>query len=561
MAARRPSTVRTSLASVVDADETAVLQQLLDASPTIPVALGSGWTVTNANDAFLELVGFVRRDLESGHAVRLDDIVLHWPSVRRTIEDRAECALSVHVRVPGPAQPVQLRWRWLDRDRERWAASFERRTSDEHGPQRIESRTDPLTGLPNRRQLLAVVERHLAIAPQRSFAVVFLDLDRFKLVNDTYGHRVGDQVLRTVGHRLQAFAAHMDTIARLGGDEFAACLANIECVDQVRALCAVLLDALAEPVQLPGRAFQLGASIGVALNEGRGLDAATLLGRADEAMYQAKTAGRNQVAVWKRTWTDTGSNVELSLRGLGAGTGIETLFQPIVGRAGEVVGYEALARWRQGSHLVGPDAFIPVAERTGAMHVVTARVLHQALTFASGLPEGVRVHVNVSQSEVTDSRLATLIARTAESVGVPPDRLCIEVTETMLALDLGLAARFLDDIRATGCTVAIDDFGVGYGPLTMAREVHVDCLKIDQSFVADLVEDEAARAVVGSIVALAHGLGATVVAEGVESAEVLEVLWSLDVDAVQGFEVGPPSVDGRADARHLRSGDASGHPG
>lgn len=402
-----------------------------------------------------------------------------------------------------------------------------------------EGRMDPLTGLSNRRHLQSMLERHLAVAAPCSLAVVFIDLDRLKVINDTFGHETGDRVLRVIGGRLRGFVSDFDLIVRLGGDEFAGCVVDIPSVEQVHALCERVLDAVAEPISIRGHELSLTASVGIATNAAS-VTAAELLGNADEAMYDAKRSGRNQACVFSRRRGTGSAMVELSLRDLTQASGIETVYQVIQDADGRTVALEALARWRQGEELLGPDEFVPLAERSGAMSAVTSAVLQQALEVVSGLDETIIVHVNVSQTMIGDGRLAAIVERACTSAGVSPTRLCLEVTETSFAPDAHAAAARLAGLRALGCPISIDDFGTGYGSLVLIRDAVIDVVKIDQTFVDGVVDDPAAQAIVRSVVTLAHGIGATVVAEGVDDDAKRKAAFALGCDAIQGNLVGEP---------------------
>lgn len=414
--------------------------------------------------------------------------------------------------------------------------------------ERDEGRMDPLTGLSNRRHLHAVLERYLTTAAPGSLAVVFLDLDRLKVVNDTYGHETGDRVLRVVGGRLRGFASELDLVVRLGGDEFAACIVDIPSVEVVQELCERLLVAVAEPIVIRGHDLSLTASIGIATNN-CAATATDLLSHADEAMYDAKRAGRDQANLFTRQRGSGTSAVEISLHQLGQASGIETQFQVIEDAHGCPIAVEALARWRQGEALLGPDEFVPLAERFGAMATITQAVLDQALAVASGLDERISVHVNVSQSALGDGRLASTIERSCEGLGVSPKRLCLEITETSFAPDAHAAAARLHELRSLGCGVAIDDFGTGYGSLVLIRDAAVDSVKIDKSFIDEIVDSPPVQAIVRSVVTLAHGIGATVVAEGVDDDAKRNVSFELGCDAIQGNLVGQPESAAEITAR------------
>ena len=545
----------TSLLALADSTDLDTLRRLVDESPTSAVAMGSGVTVTHANSTFLRLVGAERADLDNS-AVRLDEVVVSWPTVRQEFLGTEAGSTVVFLRTELVSHMATMTWRWLDDTRTRWAATLDGRPERSPGAPSHGDRIDGLTGLPNRHQFISVLERDLRDASPGSVAVVFMDLDRFKLINDGFGHAVGDNVLRTIGHRLQRFTSDVDVVARIGGDEFGASISHIEHLERVRLLCRDLLEEISMSVTLDYEEFSLSGSIGIAVNE-LGDDAASLIAHADEAMYVAKQSGRNQIAVWSRAGPSSTVDIELSLHALNRATGLESWFQPMVDAEGYVVAVEALARWRQDGHLLEADSFVPVAERGGAMPMLTRRMLDQALVFArESALQSAPVHVNISQTMLSDSRLFGLVEHALRRSGLGPERLCLEITETSLVSDPEIAARHLRQLRAMGFHVAIDDFGTGFGSLTLARDSGADCLKIDRSFTHAVLTDPTARAVVRSIVVLAEGLGATVVAEGVEDPETAERLFELGCDAVQGFHFGgamlPAVIVDRAGVGDLR---------
>jgi len=426
------------------------------------------------------------------------------------------------------------------------AQGIERKRAEE--ALRRQALHDALTDLPNRVLLrdrldgeLRAIQHH-----QRPLALLLLDLDRFKEVNDTFGHQQGDLLLQEVARRLRDSLRDSDTVARLGGDEFAVLLPDTDARGAVAAahkLCAAL-DA---PVPIEGHLLHAEASVGIALCPEHGSDAATLLSHADVAMYTAKRQ-RSGCAVYDALH-DPYSPRRLGLigdlrRAIAQGA-LALHYQPKIEVAtGRVRGVEALVRWphpRQG--LIPPDGFIPLAEETGLIAPLTHWVLDEALRqchlwHGRGLDLGMAV--NLSVWNLHDPTLLEAIARLLETYGVPPAALCLELTESAIMADTGRAVDALTRLRALGVRLAVDDFGTGYSSLAYLKRLPVDELKIDKSFVQRLAEDATDLTVVTSVVGLGHGLGLHVVAEGVENGAALELLARLGCDTAQGYHIGRP---------------------
>ena len=406
--------------------------------------------------------------------------------------------------------------------------------------------TDPLTGLANRDALLRATRGAIARAGDR-VALVVLDLDRFRSLNDTLGHAAGDRLLVRVGDRLRRAAAALPApagqalVARLSGDEFAVLLPDAG-DDPVRTARALVAD-LAAPLFLDGLQLVLEASAGVAVTPVDAADADTLLRRADIAMAHAQRS-RSGVAGY-RPEQDADTPQRLSLlsdlrRALDTGQ-VRIHYQPKVAFDGHVVGLEALVRWdRDGHGPVSPEEFVGLAESSGLMPRLTDYVLEAAVTqLAVWRAEGmtVQVAVNVSPRDVLRSGFARGIADRLARHGVPPGALQLEITERLLLEDGQLAADTLEELRDRGVGMSLDDFGTGYSSLVRLRRLPVGELKIDRSFVSRMVADDHDAAVVRCSVQLAHSLGLTVVAEGVEDDETWERLHAMGCDAVQGWLV------------------------
>jgi diguanylate cyclase (GGDEF)-like protein len=423
-----------------------------------------------------------------------------------------------------------------------------RRLRSQAEENRRQATHDALTGLPNR----LVFEDRTAqalLAATRSgdrVAVLLLDLDRFKEVNDTLGHKVGDRLIIEVGVRLRDTLRAADTVARLGGDEFAVLLprgaGRAAAVEVARQLSA----ALDEPFSLEGIAVRTEPSIGIALFPDQGTDADTLLQHADVAMYQAKGT-RSRCAVYdpQRDGHDVDQlSLMADLRRALDHDQLALVFQPKLDPArGVITGVEALLRWTHPIRgPIQPTDFIPPAEHTDLMAPLTRFVLHSALTHgrrwrAQG--HDLEVAVNVSVTDLTDD-LADELPALLQAEGVPPDRLMLEVTETGVMGDPLRAAAVLKRLSAAGVGVSIDDFGTGQSSLAYLKRLPIRELKIDRSFVRGMTHNEDDAVIVSSTVRLGHDLGLRVVAEGVESREQVEQLTGLGCDLVQGFEIARP---------------------
>jgi diguanylate cyclase (GGDEF)-like protein len=408
---------------------------------------------------------------------------------------------------------------------------------------------DGLTGLPNR--VLLRDRLHQAIMlhkrNQETFAIFHLDLDRFKEVNDTLGHFSGDQLLREVAHRLQKTLRESDTVARLGGDEFAVLLPAVDLEGAVVAAEKVL-KALQRPFIIQSLTLQVDVSIGIALYPTHGRDFDELMQHADSVMYLAKRkrsgyesdrdvdgaesrANRLGLAAELRVAIDRG---ELRLH-----------YQPRVSLAtGEIVGVEALVRWQHPERgAISPDEFIPLAEQGGLIRTLTLWVIDEALGQCRrwlDLGIDLPVSVNLSTRDLIDQQLPEVIGEALERTAVSAEMLEVEITESVIMADPVRAREVLSRLRETGVHASIDDFGTGYSSLGYLKRLPVDQLKIDRSFVFNMTSDDQDEIIVQSTIDLAHNLGLTVVAEGVETVETLNRLRQLGCDSVQGFVISRP---------------------
>jgi diguanylate cyclase (GGDEF)-like protein len=429
---------------------------------------------------------------------------------------------------------------------------------------RKEARTDPLTGLANRRAMVDTAERFAASST--GAALVVIDLDRFKDVNDRYGHEAGDAVIRTTSERLQARLAGSGLLARIGGDEFAVVLDDHD-VERATAVARTLADVVREPMEVSGRAVRLEASIGVASTAFGDDRSCELVRWADSAMHAAKRAGGGvrvydeQADARERDEVTLSDELRAMLTTDGAGLGsLELHYQPQLDcTGGAVVGMEALVRWAHpGRGLLGPAAFIDLAEQTGTMFALTERVLEQATAQAARWQAGGRdlaVAVNLSTSSLEHPRLLATLDRVLAATGLRPDRLVVEITETTLMHDPRLAVAVTRAVAARGIGVSIDDYGTGYSSLTYLNELPAAELKLDRTFTARLTSDERTRAIVSGTLGIAHHLGLRLIAEGVEDPETAEALRRLGCDRTQGYWHARPMPAADADA-WLRDRDA-----
>jgi len=408
--------------------------------------------------------------------------------------------------------------------------------------------TDALTGLPNRLLLLERMAEALPLAEQRGdgMALLMLDLDRFKEVNDTFGHQIGDQLLQQVGVRLRQAVGTTVTVARLGGDEFAVFLPTAD-EASARQVASKLCTAIEEAFLVEGDPLQTEVSIGIALYPAHGSDPMTLFRRADVAMYTAKR-GRQGCALYDASH-DQNSQRRLALLGdlrkAIAAQELRLYYQPKAElHTGQVSSVEALVRWQHPTHgFIPPDQFIPLAEQTGLIVPLTHWVVETAIQqcrrwLDAGLD--LRVAVNLSMWNLRDTSLPETIAGLLAQYGVPPHLLCCEITESAVMADAAHTLQVLNRLFALGVRIAIDDYGTGYASLSYLKNLPADELKIDRAFVQHLTADGADQAIVRSTVNMAHSLGMHVVAEGVEDRATWDLLETLRCDIAQGYFLSRP---------------------
>ncbi|HEX5842898.1 MAG TPA: EAL domain-containing protein, partial [Pseudomonas sp.] len=406
---------------------------------------------------------------------------------------------------------------------------------------------DALTGLPNRNRMQEFLEGKLKALPSAAKPLVMLsiDLDRFKPVNDSFGHEVGDQVLAEVSQRLRFALREGDLVARMGNDEFILIVSGISAPDEVERLCARLIAGIEQPFEIDNHSIFLGASIGVAMAPADSTQADELLRFADIALYQAKGAGHSAWCFYANDMNERvieRRQLENDLRLALANQELRLLLQPRYSVSGQrMVAAEALVRWQHPQRgLLGPDSFISIAESTGLIIPLSAWVLRAACIEALSWGQELIVSVNLSPVEFRRGQLVAQIRSVLEETGLPPGRLELELTESVMLEDGEGALALMQELKGLGVRLSMDDFGTGYSSLSYLRSFPFDGLKIDRSFMTDLHAAEDSQAIIQAIIGLGRALALTVTAEGVETQEQLELLRQYGCDEAQGYFLNRP---------------------
>lgn len=429
-----------------------------------------------------------------------------------------------------------------------WVSTHEDITEQRQQEERIRhmARHDALTELPNRVQFVeAMVECESAIQRGERVAMLWIDLDHFKQVNDTLGHSVGDKLLRQVAGRLKGAVRDGDLLARVGGDEFSLLVRGIDKPGDAAAVAERVVTAIAAPFSVDGHQLVIGASVGIALAPADGEDGETLMKNADLALYKAKADGRStyhffetgmDAAIQKRRAIEAGLRLAISRQEF------RLVFQPLVGlEENRITCFEALLRWDPpGRATVAPSDFIPIAEETGLIVQIGEWALFEACRTAATWPGAVRVAVNLSPAQFKNKRLYETVTEALAMSGLDPRRLELEITESLLLTDNEPTLKLLHQLRALGVRISMDDFGTGYSSLSYLRSFPFDKIKIDRSFMRDLKTRSDSLAIVTAVIGLGHSLGMSTTAEGIETAEQLEAVRAQGCHEVQGFLFSPP---------------------
>ncbi|HTO76461.1 MAG TPA: EAL domain-containing protein [Thermoanaerobaculia bacterium] len=485
-------------------------------------------------------------------------------------EDRALVQENIRRRLAGEAQTVRYSFRALRKDGQEIelevhgaGTEFQGRPAiigtllDITDRKRAEAQIvyhayhDPLTELPNRMLFMERLRLQLAQArrQRRKLSIVYFDLDHYKYVNDTLGHSVGDEFLQTVATRLKGLVREMDTVARVGGDEFVILIPDVSRAEDISIVAQKLLNSVARPLQVEGRALNITASIGIATFPADGEDAETLLRNADTAMYRAKELGRNNFQLCTPELTSKAVERLTIQNGLRLALDRDELvlhYQPVVSlTSGRIVGLEALVRWQHAEKgLIMPGAFISVAEETGLILPLGEWVLVTAAKQLkhwqnAGLPD-LRMAVNVSARQFRETSLVRTIEKALGDSEVQPHHLEIEITESIAMESAEVVVANLESLRNMSVGISIDDFGTGYSSLTYLKRYPINSLKIDRSFVTDVATNPADAGIVRAVVEMAHGMKLNVIAEGVETKDQFAHLQKYGCDEMQGYWFSKP---------------------
>lgn len=425
-----------------------------------------------------------------------------------------------------------------------WVATYEDVSEQRRAEENIRfaAHYDALTRLPNRVLFRTRLDEMIGSLAHRDagLALLYLDLDRFKQVNDTLGHPVGDALLEAAGARLSSCLRDADIVARLGGDEFAVAFVSDDLPAAAEKLAERIIDVLSKPYNLSGRTIMIGVSIGIALAGDRAMDADTLLKNADMALYQAKGSGRGASSLFRADMEQkllSRLAIEEDLRYALERDEFELLYQPLWGLgSNHIVGFEALLRWNHPIRgTVSPLQFIHIAEETGLIRSIGAWVLHKACADAMLLPGDLKIAVNLSGAQFDGGHVVEVVAAALQAAGLPASRLELEITETTLLQDNEATIAVLIRLHALGLRIALDDFGTGYSSLSYLRTFPFDKIKIDQSFVREMATRPDCAAIVSSIVSLANKLNITTTAEGIETIDQLDLVRAAGCTEAQGY--------------------------
>lgn len=527
------------------------------------LAISTDGIIVECNHVLYELLGY------SAGEMRGSSLLSH---VAPDYREKARAAIQANEPTPnevillsktGERIPIEVRGRLMEVGDEnlRVSAVRDMRKQKEDEARILHlAQHDMLTGLPNRtyfRERFQQAIENQACAEETISAVMVLDLDRFKDINDLYGHPVGDKLIQTVARRLNACVTHHDTVARLGGDEFAIIQVNLKTTAEVGLLTNKIIEVLSKPIHVGNNiTIRTSASIGIALIPEHGTDPDELMSKADIALYEAKEAGRNTFAFFEDKMEEAillRRTMEGDLRNALENEELQLHFQPQArSDTRSIVGFEALLRWNHPEKgLIAPNNFIPVAEESGLIIPIGRWVLNEACAQASQWPERYRVGVNLSPVQFCDEYLIQEVEGALARSGLTPERLELEITESVLIHDDRRALNTLRQLKELGITIALDDFGTGYSSLSYLRRFPFDRLKIDRSFVSGVTQTPELAAIIRAVIDLGQALGMEVIAEGVETEPELELLRNESCDEVQGYLIGRPQIMDGETAKHV----------
>ena len=519
---------------------------LFDSNPVpMIVCAPEGGRILSVNEAAVEHYGYSRAEFEklTIHSLQAFEGEPPWAGDHTSDEQAART--WKHVKADGSLIDLAIYSReLLHNDQSSVLLALMDITERKRAEARLAflAQHDGLTGLPNRnllRQQMDEILLHTRRSAEK-VAVLVLGLDNFKSVNDTLGHGVGDKLLRGVAKRLRSSLREEDTLARLNSDEFAIIQTGMARPEDAALLSRRLLDAICDPYLLDGHSVVIGATIGIAMAPGDGEESEKLLKNADMALSRAKTESRGTFAFFEADMDARAQKrrkIELELRDAIQNEVLRPYYQPLIDLStGRITGFEALVRWPHPERgMISPGDFIPVAEETGLVNGVGGLMLRRACMDAALWPDDVRVAVNLSPVQFRVGNLMAVVMDALKQSGLPPERLEVEITETVLLEKSDTVLATLHALRSLGLRISMDDFGTGFSSLSYLRSFPFDKIKIDQIFVRDLAANRDAQAIIRSIVSLGQGLGVTITAEGVETEAELSCLRAEGCHEAQGF--------------------------
>ncbi len=505
--------------------------------------------IVDVNDAFCRLMGMQQEDLIGMNLHSFIDLDYMKDEMGSCVAD-AIMRKAKLIDAKGKEFIVELLERTFTLDaNNRKIISVRDVTEQFHAEEKIRylAHNDPLTSLKNRVQFRAELRQYLSPTSRvnENVSLLFLDLDRFKNVNDEYGHEIGDQLLKQAAKRMKDCLGKRDIAARLGGDEFAIVLVSEKNGADPLDTAHTLIDEISKPYAINSMVLEIGVSVGLVQLSDTEHTIEEILKRADLSLYKAKNSGRGTVCVYDKKMAETllkNQQIERKLREAIKYNEIEIHFQPQLNLNGRGIDcFEALARWHDPElgH-VPPDIFIPIAERSGLVSSFGSYVQEAAIRIASSWPKDIKLAVNVSPTEFGNPNLARQIAALLKKYDFEAHRLELEITEASLFSDEARALKTMKSLKSKGISIAIDDFGTGYSSLSFLQRFPVDRIKIDKSFVGKIIEDRDSAKIVSSIIGLSKNLGIDVVAEGIETTQQRQALEMQGCTSIQGYLVGKP---------------------